>query len=194
MINRYKSYADLLILLQNIKKKRILEMGCGRGRLATFFESIGCDYYAVDASKNMVDTTKKLLYSDKIKAQILNKSFYEIADFNKKFEYIIFEASFHHCGEAVKMLEILQNNTTNDAKIIFLREPIHDWYDRPWGVVRGDPESLLQTRMRGWLELGYRKDFFYELLNKTGWKILESKNIIFENTEIFIAEKIRYFK
>ena len=189
MIGRYKNYTDLIILLGNIKGKRVLEMGCGRGRLAIFFESIGCDYYAVDASINMVDTTKKLIFSEKIKTQILNKSFYEIGDFNIKFEYIIFEASFHHVGEAIKLLEMINNNSTNNAKIIFLREPIYDWYDRPWGVVRGDPETLLQTRMRGWLELGYRRDFFNDLLKKTGWKIKEKINITFENNEVFIAEK-----
>jgi 2-polyprenyl-3-methyl-5-hydroxy-6-metoxy-1,4-benzoquinol methylase len=183
------SFRRFLMYLGDIKGKRILEMGCGFGKLATLLESSGCDYYAVDASMNLVEITKKQMYSDKIKSQIVNKSFYDVPEFDQMFDIIIFDASFHHCAEPVRLLKLLYDYTSSDARLIFLKEPIADWFERPWGIVRSDGETILQIRMRGWLELGYRTDFFNDLLNKTGWELKETETFLFEGTKSFIAMK-----
>ena len=184
---RLQSYQDFLIHIGEMKNKRVIEMGCGMGILATFLESIGCDYYALEASKNFAKITKKIIFSEKVKRHILNKSFYSISCFNLLFDIVIFESSFHHCGEPVKLLKLIYKYTAKDAKIIFLKESIEDWYDRPWGIVRPDGETILQIRLRGWLELGYRKDFFKELLTMTGWKI--ENTFQFDNVDAYIATK-----
>jgi SAM-dependent methyltransferase len=188
-ITRLQSYINFLTVIGDLNGKRVLEMGCGYGTLAAFLESVGCDYYAIDASNNFVEITKKLIYSEKIKQQIVNKSFYDVPDFNQLFDIIIFESSFHHCGEPLKLLKILYENSSENAKIIFLKEGIADWFDRPWGIVRPEGETILQIRLRGWLELGYRKDFFYELLKKSGWILNSHNTLYFDNIETFIASK-----
>jgi len=190
-IRMLQNQKDLLVELGDIKGKKILEMGCGRGNLATFFEFIGCDYYAVEASRNYVDITKKRIYSNKMKNQIINKSFYDISYFRQIFDLVVFEASFHHCGEPLKLLDILYQNTASDASLIFLREPFKNDYERPWGIVRSDGETMLQIRMRGWLELGYRTDFFMDLLKKTGWNGKEIDTFTFADAKVFIAKKVK---
>jgi len=189
-IRMLQNYKDLLVELGDVKGKRILEMGCGHGNLAIFFEFVGCDYYAVEAQKNGVDITKKRIYSNKIKNQIINKSFYDISDFTQVFDLVVFEASFHHCGEPIRILDMLYKQTTSDARLLFLREPFHNYYDRPWGIVRADVGAMIRIRMSGWLELGYRTDFFMDLLNKTGWKGKEVETFTFADEKVFIATKI----
>jgi 2-polyprenyl-3-methyl-5-hydroxy-6-metoxy-1,4-benzoquinol methylase len=180
--------SDLLDVLGDIKDKRILEMGCGSGILANFLESCGSDYFAIDASKIFVEATKKQIRSEVIKSQILQISFYDISKFQQKFDVVIFEASFHHCGEPLRLLKLLFDNTTTNGKIIFLREPIHNGYDRPWGLVRNDGEAILQIRMLGWLELGFRLDFLRDILMRTGW-VLQGTVLLSDGTSAYVANK-----
>ena len=54
------------------------------------------------------------------------------------------------------------------GEIYFAAEPITNIFPLPW-TLRLDGESLFVIRKHGWMELGFRADFFSELLNKTGW-------------------------
>lgn len=184
-----QSQARLLIRLGDIKGKNILEMGCGSGRLALFFESCGCDYYAVDASKAFVMLAKKQIYSSKIKKQIINESFYAVSKFNQIFDIVVFEASFHHCDDPVKILKLLHKNTSSNATIVFLKEPISNDFDRPYGIVRQDGATALCIRRRRWLEYGYRLDFFEKLLLETGWLLNKNDIFSYEGEKAYIAKK-----
>jgi len=188
-IKMLQSQKDLLVELSDVSGKRLLEMGCGLGGLAVLFESCGYDYFAVDASKGFVEISKKRVYSEKIKSQIINKTFYDIAEFNQKFDLVIFEASFHHCNQPLKLLKLLYECTSINTKLVFLKEPFRYSYDRPWGVVRSDGETMFVIRHRGWLEFGFRLDFLYELFSKTGWVFKEVKTFLYEAQKVFIATK-----
>ncbi|MDR2590708.1 MAG: class I SAM-dependent methyltransferase [Oscillospiraceae bacterium] len=181
-IDRFQTYNSLLSILTDeiscFNEKQILEMGCGWGALASFFETLDCNYFAVDASESFVEFTKRRLYTENSKKQIYLKSFYDISDICLKFDIVIFEESFHHCGEPQKLLDTINKNTTPDAVLIFINEPIVDGYDRPWGLVRYDYETIAMIRVRGWLEYGYELSFFSELLNKYGWQIVKTGKII----------------
>ena len=54
------------------------------------------------------------------------------------------------------------------GKIYFAAEPITNIFPLPW-TLRMDGESLFVIRKHGWMELGFRSDFFSDLLIKTGW-------------------------
>jgi SAM-dependent methyltransferase len=179
---------ELIEILGEIKNKNVLEMGCGFGNTAVLLESCGCNYYAVDSSKNFSEITKNRVYTENTKNQIQNKNFYEIDTFDVLFDLVIFEASFHHVGEPEKLLKLLYDTTKPLAKVVFIHEPFHEWYDRPWGLVRNDLETFFQIRTRGWLEFGYRTDFFKDLLNRTGWEIVDKLNS-FDGSLIYVAEK-----
>jgi|GEM_PF-2885176 len=150
---------------------RILDMGCGRGELLEMFGKKGCTVVGVDVSKNDLMISKWRLKHQNIDGQTVCCSFYDIHTIAGTFDLIIFNSSFHHCGEPVRLLETLHTKLSPGGKIIFTHETISPHFDRPWGVVRYDGLSILHIRMRGWLEFGYRSDFFEELLSHTGWKV-----------------------
>ena len=51
---------DVLELLSAKKGERILDLGCGDGRLTKFLHEQGCDMYGVDGSPDMIDKTRQL--------------------------------------------------------------------------------------------------------------------------------------
>ena len=94
-------------------------------------------------------------------------------DFQGPFDYIAFDAAFHHCETPVEILSLLRRKTASDGMLVFFNEPITDYFDRPWGFIRSDGETAFQIRKHAWFEVGIRTDFFKELLEKTGWKLLD---------------------
>jgi len=51
---------DVLKLLAAQKGERILDLGCGDGRLTQFLQEQGCDMYGVDGSPEMIEKTRQL--------------------------------------------------------------------------------------------------------------------------------------
>lgn len=49
------------------KNSKLLEIGCGSGRDASFLTEKGFDIIAIDGSKNMIDEAKKIILSYQIK-------------------------------------------------------------------------------------------------------------------------------
>jgi len=166
--------------------EHVLEMGCGAGNLTEFLVRQGCKITAIDAQKAHIDFTAKRCGCD---ANVIQCEFLEIEKIDSTFDVVIFEASFHHCGQPQRLLECLRKITMPNCRIYFLRECISDSYDRPWGIVRYDGETMLQIRMRGWLELGFRTDFFEVALNKADFKlsdtiVLSDKSVLYKAVKV----------
>ena len=170
-IHQMRIYADLLDKIRPKAGEHVLEMGFGWGYLLELFGRCGCHVTGVDVSKNFVEYAANLLSAQNIKANLFCGAFYDIDSFDEKFDLIIFDNSFHHCGEPLRLLEILNKKTSAGCRIFFVNEPIMMYADRPWGIIRYDGETILQIRKRGWLELGYRIDFFKELLCRAGFQL-----------------------
>jgi hypothetical protein len=186
-IRQLQIYADLLDKIRPKQGERVLEMGCGWGYLLELFGRCGCRISGIDVSKNFVEYTANLLSVQNIDANILCGTFYDIDSFDEKFDLVIFDKSFHHCGEPFRLLEIVRKKTSPGCRVLFVNEPIMMYADRPWGIIRYDGETILQIRRRGWLELGYRVDFFKELLITTGFQLSNTYsmcdgNILYEAT------------
>jgi hypothetical protein len=125
----------------------------------------------VDASQSFVRYVNKVLGAQNIKAKLKHGAFYDVGAFSTIMDIVIFEASFHHTDDPVRLMETLYSITSKDAKIYLLNEVISENFDRPWGVVNYEGEALFQIRTRGWLELGFRPDFLYEMAKRTGFMI-----------------------
>lgn len=170
-INHYKSYADFLNVVRPSSEMKILEMGCGFGELLEVLGRCGCEVFGIEASSFNKEYSDAVLKAQKINANIIQGSFFDISLFNVEFDIVIFEASFHHCTEPLRLMSILHETTTPDCRVFFYNEPISSNFDRAWGVVRYDGESMYQIRKNGWIEFGYRIDFFSELLSRTGFML-----------------------
>ena len=183
-ISSMRTYADFLDIARPEPGMRILEMGCGQGNLLELLGRCGCNITGIEVSKSMVEYTLYRLASQNIKGRVACGTYYDVEMLDEKFDMVVFEASFHHCGEPVRLLELLYKHTTDNAKIFLLREPISPNFDRPWGIVRYDTETIVTIRLRGWLELGFRTDYFNALLQKTGFKLLNT-HVLGDHTPIF---------
>jgi 2-polyprenyl-3-methyl-5-hydroxy-6-metoxy-1,4-benzoquinol methylase len=167
--SRMRDLAEFLDICCPLPNMHVLEMGCGWGYLLEQFGRCGCRITGIDASEGFVAYTKHLLSNQNIDNEIILGSFYDVENIDGEFDLVLFDASFHHCGEPLRLLKILSNKVSKDGRIFFFNDVINEFYDRPWGIVRYDGASLLQIRARGWLELGHRLDFFKELLTRTGF-------------------------
>jgi hypothetical protein len=63
------------------------------------------------------------------------------------------------------------------GRVFFAAEPIYEegnpFVPYPWGL-RMDGLSLISTRRWGWMELGFTRSYFYELLRRAGWAVEHS--------------------
>lgn len=60
-INSYELYKHILQINNINKFEKILDFGCGSGRLGKYFIDEGYDYYGVDRSLNMINKFKTIL-------------------------------------------------------------------------------------------------------------------------------------
>jgi len=170
-IHSMRTYADLLDVIRPKLDTTVLEMGVGWGNLAELLGRCGCIIYGVDACKSSVNYVKNRLDVQNINSCIIHGSFFDIEKLDTRFNVVIFESSFHHCAEPVRLLNVIKEKLSPDGRVYFFKDAISSDLDRPWGMVRYDGETMFQVRYRGWLELGYRMDFFEQALNKTGFKL-----------------------
>ncbi|MCL2310979.1 MAG: class I SAM-dependent methyltransferase, partial [Firmicutes bacterium] len=165
-LNKVIDFASFIGMRQG---EKILEMGCGYGFLASTLEAWGADYWGIDASEIFIDCSRRMVFSDKTKKQIVHSQFADFENLGQKFDTVIFESAFHHCSDPVGLLQKIHTN--HRGRVILWNEPILESADRPWGIIRYDGETMLQIRSRGWLELAWTRDFLYELFRKTGWMV-----------------------
>src|SRR5208282_2947790 len=88
---------------------------------------------------------------------------------DRKFDAAIFFECFHHCSDHLGLLRGLSRAMGDDGKLFFAAEPISADFAMPWGL-RLDGGSLWAIRKNGWLELGFREDYFLAALRATGWR------------------------
>jgi len=161
--------AKLMSMIELDPGDSILDMGCGWGTTSLEFAQIGFNVTSLDINKYFCHLVKKRAQLLKIKnLDIINEDFLWIEKTNKKFDAIVFFECFHHCWEFERLLTSMHRVLKPKGKIYFAAEPITNIFPLPW-TLRMDGESLYVIKKFGWLELGFRTDFFSNLLNQTGW-------------------------
>jgi len=187
-VSRMKIYIEFLEICMPMADMHILEMGSGMGYLLELFGRRGCHVTGIEISEAFAEYSRNLLQTQHISNEIICCSYYEADNLNKQYDIVVFDASFHHCHDPMSVLKMLYAKVSDEGSVFFLNEPIHDNYDRPWGVVRYDGESLLQIRALGWLEFGYRADFFAELLCRAGFNFVSTHDMS-NGSKLFVARK-----
>jgi len=114
-------WPELIKLADMVKDDdRILDIGCGNGRLVKTFKDKNVWYLGVDASEKLINVAKK-----KLKAANFQFKIADIFDLdkiiNKKFDYVFCIAVLHHIpGKDLRILALkqLKNKIKPDGKII----------------------------------------------------------------------------
>ncbi len=147
----------------------LLEFGPGWGLSTLEFIQMGYDVTAVDVNQQFLD-----LIAERARRLEQNVSLVcsDMLKFKPKrrFDRVLFYECFHHASDHVRLLENLDDMVAKDGAIVFVGEPILDNFYCPWGV-RLDGQSVWSIRKFGWLELGFRTDYFRRTLERLGWRV-----------------------
>jgi SAM-dependent methyltransferase len=124
----------------------------------------------LDIEQGFLDLVKERARRGNLDVETVRGDFSAISGFDRKFDAVLFFESFHHCSNHQALIAALDQVIAPGGRVIFAGEPIMDGFPIPWGL-RLDGEALWALRRRGWLELGFREDYFVNLLARHGWRV-----------------------
>ncbi len=155
---------------------RIVEYGSGWGHLALALASTGYDVTAVDLNPASVELLRRRAAALGVALDVRQCGFLDfVAD--SPVDVIVFFESFHHCERPFDLLDRCRDLLAGSGRIVFLAEAIYDGFYAPWGV-RLDGSAAFMAAQQGWLELGFRRDFFTAELTSRGfdvsWEVVPS--------------------
>ena len=122
-----------LCMLKYENQKRILEVGCSLGNIASAFKKCPADYTGVDIDPIVIN------YANKKFCSLSNFHFHcidiGIIDLDHKFDYIILAGVLHHiddktAGDIIRSVESL----SEDLATIVIVDPLLPQHDDPWLV------------------------------------------------------------
>ena len=152
--------------------RRVLEMGPGWGNVAIPLAQLGCDVTAVEICPEFVELVVARAAQVGAEVDVRLSDFSAIEEMeglDGRFDAVVFFESFHHSADHNQLLSALDRLVVPGGRIIFGAEPIAPRFWQPWGL-RLDGESLWAIRRNGWLELGFRRNYFSEALRRAGWR------------------------
>lgn len=152
---------------------RVLEYGAGFGQTALALARLGARVDTVDVNPHFCKAvaTAAERYSVDLTPHLEQFGF-NPSGVNNAYSLIFFYESFHHCIKFNDVIPQLTSLLADGGKVILAGEPIFDQLcpDLPflWGF-RLDWENVAVMRIRGWLELGFQKDFLLGLFSRNGF-------------------------
>jgi SAM-dependent methyltransferase len=169
----FDSIGKLLDLLDLPKGGEILEMGCGWGNTTMALAMLGFKATALDIEERYLEVVKLRAQMHGVDVDVVHAEFLWVETADRLFDAVIFFGAFHHCLEFQRVMSSLPRVLKPGGKVYFAAEPISREETTPWSV-RLDGGALLVARRYGWIELGFRTDFFAELLDRSGLRGFES--------------------
>jgi SAM-dependent methyltransferase len=163
----------------------VAEFGCGFGRLTLEMARTGLNVTAVEISPDFVDLLRANAAREGLPVTAVRSAMLDFRPAHR-FDRAVFYESFHHCDDHGAMLDRLRAVIAPGGAVLFAGEPIMDELPIPWGV-RRDGRSLWCVRRHGWLELGFRTDYFLSALKRHGWRaeVLASRDVPWNR--VFVA-------
>jgi SAM-dependent methyltransferase len=146
---------------------RVLEFGPGFGRLTLEQARLGLAVTAVEINPRYVDLVRWHANREDLRIDVVGSPMLDYRP-AERFDRVVFYESFHHCHDHAAMIARLDSLVAPGGAAVFAGEPIADDFPMPWGL-RRDGRSLWAIRLFGWLELGFRTDYFLDLLARHGW-------------------------
>ena len=164
----------------------VLEYGAGCGFLTMLLAAAGLDVSAVDINPDCIQIINTNASRRGLQIATQAGEFGEAPAGKGPFDAILFFESFHHCLDFEAVLDGFHDRLKDGGSLVFACEPVSEGFPKPWGL-RLDGQSVFEIVTKGWLELGFREDFFYELLSRHGWAA--EKHDFADIPPIFIATR-----
>lgn len=167
LISRYES-ADVSevqqFLLQTFdKNSKLLEIGCGSGRDASFMTKNDFDVIAIDGSKNMIEEAKKV--HPELSQKLFHKTLPHDLKFNQTFDGIYSIATLMHLSQndLEETISKIYNLLNSNGKFLMSVSLFRDDID----------ENGFDDKGRFFLVLSFES--WINLLENVGFKILDTE-------------------
>ena len=147
---------------------RVLEFGAGWGISSVWLAQLGHHVTTVDIEPCFCELIARRAAHEGVAIEVVNADFFWIEQQTRQFDAVIFQGCFHHCDDHLRLLRALVAVVAPGGKVFFGAEPVMTDFPQPWGL-RLDGNSLWAIRKNGWLELGFRDDYFRQALARSGW-------------------------
>ena len=148
---------------------RIVEFGPGWGNTTMLLARLGYQVTVVDIEANFCELIRRRAVLEGVEVEVVQDDFFWAERCGQRFDAALFFECFHHCDDHLRLLRALHHAVVRGGRLVFGAEPISDAFTMPWGL-RLDGNSLWAIRKNGWLELGFREDYFAQALAATGWR------------------------
>lgn len=152
-----------LLLTTFEEKAKLLEVGCGSGRDASFMTKNHFNVIAIDGSKNMIDEAKKI--HPELSNKLFHKTLPNDLEFDTKFDGIYSIATLMHLSKGdlektiLKIYDLLNPAGKFSMSVSLFRDDIN--------------ENGFDKNGRFFLILSFEK--WINIFQNTGFKILETK-------------------
>ncbi len=152
---------------------RIVEFGPGWGNTTIALAKLGHHVTTVDIEPHFCELLRRRAAQEGVEIEVVQDDFLWAERCGQRFDAALFYECFHHCADHLRLLRALRGAVVPEGRLFFAGEPITRDFPMPWGL-RLDGNSLWAIRKNGWLELGFRDDYFARALSESGWHGLRS--------------------
>ena len=152
---------------------RVLDAGAGWGNTTIALARMGHHVTALDVEPNFLSLIEERSRRKRLALETIRGDFSLIGRLGRTFDAVLFFESFHHSSNHQQLIASLDRVVAPGGQVVFAGEPIWPDFPVPWGL-RLDGQSLWAIRRHGWLELGFREDYFLALLARHGWATRKS--------------------
>ena len=157
---------ELKSLTKSLKpKSKILDIGFGAGLSSIFLTKKGFLVTALEPSFRCCEILEAYLNKFKLKANIINCSAESFIN-HQKFDYIIFNSSFHHLDKPVKTLKNLKKQLNPKGKIFLINEFCLKFYQNKEKTILKEKTS--KNNYGGNEHYYYMKDYL-NIIKKAGY-------------------------
>ena len=148
----------------------VLEYGPGSGQLLLFLARLGVAVFGVDIDQASLDVVAAQAQRMELDVRLEQAPFGGGFE-GRTFDRILFFEAFHHAIDFLDLIPRLRDRLAPGGRLVFAGEPVTDQpipsIPYAWGP-RLDALSVFCIRHHGWMELGFREDFFLEVLTRSG--------------------------
>jgi SAM-dependent methyltransferase len=162
---------------------RVLDVGCGAGRVSLYLQNLGYEVVGIDAAPGAIDASKKRGLK---RAHVMSANAIDFPE-NMFDTIILYGNNFGILGEEIQIVEMLRSLwkvTTPNGIIIAGSADVEKTDDtshldyHKWNLARGRPKGQIRLRVKykdlisDWTELRLASPIEMSVLaKKTGWQV-----------------------